>query len=769
MKRFIKFFGITVGAIALICISGLLFLFIYASKNIDLDMDIKLFEKVGGSSVIEYYSISENGTPELIYEASLGQRKIWTDNKDISEYVRLGFISVEDRDFYSHCGFNLKRTLGAMLNYIFHFKSSFGGSTITQQVIKNISGDNDYSIRRKVNEIIRAYNLERYYTKSEILEAYMNIVPMTGNVYGVGAAARMYFEKDADELTLSEAATIIGITNSPVRYNPYDNKEACIKRRNTVLFAMLDNGAITDEEYKEAISEPLITSEKQSDYSPSSWFIETAREDITDDLVKNYGITKSAAELMLGGAKVYLTVDMTVQGILENYFENTDNLPSEVLGGLEISMTVVDNESGNLVGIIGGAGKKKADKILNNATSYIVPASAIKPLSVYAPLLDAGRINWATVIDDTPITFIGEALRPYPKNSPDVYDGLTTVKDAVRLSKNTVSARLYSMMSSSKIIEQLLKSYSFDLSKTDASVSALALGQIDSGITLRGLTDAYTVFPMDGEATHSRSYYAVIFADGNRMVKEKSCTRSVIKKETARIMCKMLEEVVNSGTARRITLNSLLDVGGKTGTSSGAYDRIFVGFTPYYTAGIWVGRPDRTSAVESINPMHTQMWDEVMTEIHRIKAFKQDTLKSFSTDGLVYLPYCKDSGRNLSEVCDLDPRGSRLEYGFFTSDNKPDGICNTHVLVRYDTSTMSIAHAGCPEEDVVDIALLDIKRRFKAQVFITDSEFVYRDISGFEIGDSYDIPYFYYAMEDGEYVGIGKNKKQFNSGCYIHK
>ncbi len=773
MKRKIIIFSALIGVSTLLVLALLFGIMVYARANIDFETDELLFEGARQSTTVEYYAYDKVGQLKKIYEGSFGGRKSWTDLCEISDYLTAGFISVEDRDFYSHSGVNVKRTLGAFLNYIFHFGSDFGGSTINQQVVKNISGDNEYTAKRKINEIIRAYHLNTTYDKDEILELYMNIVPMTGNIYGVGAAAEEYFGKNAAELNLCEAAVIVGITNSPARYNPYLHPEACLKRRNTVLYAMYDNGAITEEEYERAKEEPLGVIPPSAGERYSSWFIETANSDIIKDAVVKYGVSESAARLMLRGAKVYLTVDTEIQDILEEFFENYANLPSEVRRGVELSLTVVDNRSGNLVGVIGGAGEKRADRLFNNALSHIVPASTLKPLSIYAPMLDCGVINWATVLDDVPVSFVGGEgeLRGYPKNSPDIYDGLTTVADGIMLSKNTLAARLYNMSKPKDIYSKLQKDYSLALSKVDTSLAALALGQLDVGVSLKSLTDAYTVFPSDGYACVSRSYYGVVNQEGDVILEKTEAKSRVMSAESARIMCKMLERVVALGTARRISLKNYIDVAGKTGTSGGSLDRLFIGFTPYYTAGIWAGRPDRSEGTLGLSPSHIEIWDRLMTEIHRAKVFgdADENTDGFNDGGLLYLPFCRDSGCVATEICELDPRGSRVEYGYFTEDNKPVGECKTHVLCKYDSVTGAVAHEGCPASDVIEVALLDVKRRFPVEVTVTDAEFVYRQMDGVEPGDSYNVPYFIYTLEDGEFVGISKGKKQFNSGCYIHK
>ncbi|MBR4836535.1 MAG: penicillin-binding protein, partial [Clostridia bacterium] len=421
-------------------------------------MDEKLFDSSRSFESTLFYAEGE------VIETSGSIRKLHYTLDEISPYVSRGFIAVEDRMFYEHPGVDIKRTALAAINLIVKKDDTFGASTITQQVIKNISGDNQVKIRRKICEILRALHIERIYTKNDILEVYLNVIPMGDNIYGIGAASRAYFGKEPSDLSVEEAATLIGITNAPTAYSPYLNPDACLRKRNIVLGVMQSQGVITDSEYNEAASKPLtvIAREDREDRF-NSWFVETAIQEICEDMSHLYGITESAARLMLlgGGYKVYTTMDRSVQNTLEEYFEDYDNLADETSNGLNYAMVITDSESGNLLGIIGRAGEKKGNRLLSHATTPHIPASTLKPIALYAPLIDQEMINWATVFDDVPVKFL-ENNREYPKNSPDVYDGLTTVKDAIRLSKNTVAVRLSEMLTPKGIYNSLIDNFGFD-------------------------------------------------------------------------------------------------------------------------------------------------------------------------------------------------------------------------------------------------------------------------------------------------------------------
>ena len=767
------------GAIIVGIAFTLLVIFVY--KNINFEADERLFENAAEYSSTTFYV---NGTEDKIYdylpiaiEISGNMRKIFYSTDEISDYLKDGAVAVEDKIFYEHRGIDIKRTLMAAANYLTRRQKVFGASTITQQVVKNISGDNQLSIRRKLEEIIRAIHIERKYTKEQILEVYLNVIPMSENIYGVGAASRAYFGKEPDDLLPEEAATLIGITNAPTAYNPYIHPEACLKKRNIILSVMNNDKVITDEEYKRAIDSPLsVISRENREDRVDSWFVETVIEDVTKDLATKYDISKAAARVMLlqGGYKVYTTMDQSVQTTLENYFENSDNFPEEIGAGLNYAMTVTDSETGHLVGIVGRVGKKSENRLLNHALVPHIPASALKPLALYAPLIDEGKINWATVFDDVPVNFIeneGEH-REYPKNSPGVYDGLTCIKDAICKSKNTVAVRLGNIRGPREIFNSLRDDFCFDTlieregGLTDIAIAPMALGQLCRGVSLRRLTEGYSVFSGEGEWRESSSYFYLIDNKGRVIINKEQGKKQILKPTTAGIMNQLLMTVTDEGTAREIGIKHLVNTAGKTGTSGGSKEKTFIGYTPYYTAGIWCGYDKYDTAVTNLSKSHIKIWDEIMTLIHE-DCLREGSVREFSTAGLYYLPYCKDSGRLYSDACIYDVRGSRKDYGYFTSDNAPKGECDRHILCKYDCVTKGIADAECPPENQIDVSLIKVTNRaFPKEIYVTDAEFVYRDIDRFTPRpDDPSLPYFYYTIPEGVFVGKSKSEKQFNSNC----
>ena len=773
----IIFFTATVVAL----VFGLIVFHVY--RGINFEADEKLFE-----SAAEYHSTTfyANGADDgedygpVAIEISGTMRKLFYSYDEISPYLKDGFVAVEDKIFYEHKGIDLKRTILAAFNYVFKREKRFGASTITQQVVKNISGDNQISLKRKMEEIIRAIHIERKYTKQEILEVYLNVIPMSENIYGVGAASRAYFGKEPSELFPEEAAMLIGITNAPTAYNPYINPDACKKKRNIVLSVMHLDGVIDDTQYEAALNSDLrVVSRENREDRIDSWFVETVIDDLTEDLAEKYGIALSTARMMLlgGGYKVYTTMNPVVQSKLEEYFENENNFPIEIDKGLNYAMVVTDTETGDLVGIIGRVGKKNGNRLLNHATTPHIPGSTLKPIALYAPLIDEGKINWATVFDDVPVSFIennGE-YREYPHNSPNVYDGLTTVKDALRNSKNTIAVRLCNLITPKKIFNSLKTEFGFETliereeSLTDIAIAPMALGQLGRGVSLRTLTEGYGALSGDGIWRESNSYVYLLDHNGRIVIEKEKEERQVFKRTTARIMNQLLMTVVNDGTAKNITIKEKVNTAGKTGTSGGSRDKSFIGYTPYYTAGIWCGYDTSDRAVMGLAKSHLEVWDEVMTDIHR-DIFESEDIREFSKDGIYKLPYCMDSGGLFTDNCIYDPRGNRQEYGYFTEDNQPTGYCDRHIICAYDSETKAIACPNCPLENLVKVSLLNINdRAFPKEIEITDAELVYRDIDGYIPRPvDYALPYFQYTIPDGVFVGRSKNKKQFNSNCYLH-
>lgn len=714
IKKVVVITASSILALALLILAGYFALYFYSRANIDKDRDETLFSFAKESNVSHIYVnsaplFSGEYAPLELELYGKGDRKATVKLSDVSDYVKLGFIATEDREFFMHNGVNVRRTIAAFLNSIFKFDKRFGASTITQQVVKNISGDNEITFKRKLNEIIRATLIEKNHTKEEILELYINIVPLSERCVGIKMGSLVYFDKEPKDLSLSEAALLVGITNAPSRLNPFLDKDAATERRNVVLSNMYDCGFITEKEYKEACAENIILKERETKEDRiDSWFYETVFEDITKDLMDTYAISESAARLYLnsGGFSIYTTMNTNVQKILEEIASGGDIIPEFRKTDLNVAIVAIDNRTGNILGTVGQGGKKTANRILNYANVNIPPASTIKPLSIYAPLLEKGAINYSTPIDDSPIDIKNGT--PYPKNSPSVYDGIITVNTAIKRSKNTVSVRLYDKISKTEVLNFLKNDLNFSSIDEieDKNQSSLALGQLYYGTTLRQITNAYRIFPNDGIFDIEKAYLCVKDNKNNTVLENNPQKKRVLSVSTARIMNQLLSEVTNDGTAKSLTIKNSLDVAGKTGTSSGVKDRLFIGYTPYVTIGVWVGYGDGVRECPTDRQYHLEVFDACASKIHEDILLGYD-IKEFSREGLIKLPFCLDSGMLIKEECLLDRRGERVGYGYYTEDNMPLYECKRHI------GTVGIGYSY----------LTPIERKYKEDIHISDEEY----------------------------------------------
>jgi penicillin-binding protein 1A len=733
MKRVFKTLFIL--AIALSVLFGVFFY-----KNIDFSRDEQLFTAFKSQSPTRFYYVNEQGESEEFYTIyTAGAKKEWLSIDELNPNLKAAFLAIEDKNFYSHRGVDVKRTLLAALNSVFHFRPRFGASTITQQLIKNISGDNENTVRRKAEEIIRAFSLERGHTKDEILELYLNIIPMGNGISGVSLASKYYFGREQDELTLAECALLAGITNSPANYNPFSSLEKSIKRRNTVLSAMMREGYIDNQSYEAAIDEnPSLSDGKGIQSSVYPWFVETVCNDFTRDYAKHKNMSESAVRMLIlnGGLEFYTTMDMRAQSILDEYFSENKAIMGN--DNLKFAMAIYNSETGTLSAIVGDKGEKTQNRIKGYCEELITPGSAIKPLSLYAPLIQTEKYNWSSIFDDSPVSFLENSdgeIHEYPKNYPRVYYGNITLCDALTFSKNTVAARVFSVLDTREIYSTLKNKLCLNTiiesernSKgevlSDMALAPLALGQLTRGVSLRSLTEAYSVFVSDGVYKEGISYTAVTNSKGEIIYENKQDENQVFSRECARITAQLLCEVTSRGTAKKITLDELFDTGGKTGTSGLDLDRTFIGFTPYFVAGIWCGYKDGKTPVGYMEKSHIEIWDEIMTRIHTECVDYCESTKRLNTDGLIRLAYCRDSGMLVSENCLYDLRGARVDYGYFTPQNAPKSVCKTHVKCYFNQRDGKIYDQPDNTRDYTRISLLDIEiRDMPIDIVIEDEKY----------------------------------------------
>ena len=800
-KGLLKFFTVTALILTVTAtIVGLVFA-IYIEKNIEKSVDETLFAVVGAESATKLYYYDFSDRENRVGEAvELSEEELYGGYRcEYVEYERVptelisAFVSIEDKRFYEHSGVDWKRTLSAGINYFLKFSDSYGGSTITQQLIKNVTQNDDYSFQRKIQEIFWALDLETKMSKHEILEMYLNIINLSQGCYGVQAASEYYFSKDVSELTLNECACIAAITNSPSYYNPIKNPENNRYRRELILTQMYEQGYISYEAYTKALSEELVlnVNEDISSDNVNSWYADMVIEDVINDLVEEKGYSRQMANLMIytGGLKIYTVMDIDVQKQLEEYYADTSNFFSDSSAeNPQSSMIIIDTATGDILGVAGAVGEKSGNRVQNFATQTLRPAgSVIKPLSVYAPALEEGIINWSSVYDDVPVNFgnyntditAGEIVEPkaWPKNSSGIYRGLTNINYAIEHSVNTVVVRvleelgldnsfdfLYDKLHMESIIER--EELSDGSIITDKDYAALALGQFNYGVTVREITAAYSVLANNGVYNGYRSYLKVTDSKDNEILNNDYNGEIVLSEETASLMTMMLGNVIENGTAKAVTLDESVDCAGKTGTTQNNYDRWFIGYTPYYICGTWYGYEYPKAITDSSNPCIT-FWDEVMCELHEEYISSGEELKSFyESPNIVEAEYCMDSGMLMTEACRNDPRGDRSETGYFIKGGEPTSLCTCHVSVPYDTVCGGVASEDCPNEHIKNVGLINVVRVFPTQIYVTDAQYVWRDI-GRDIlpVTSPELPFFANILGEGEYSGISRVSEQYNRYC----
>lgn len=604
---------------------------VYLMRYKDCSIDEELLNLTHYAEKTEFYRYEFNdrenrlGEAVLIKDESLdsGKKYQFVPYSEIPESLINAFISVEDKRFFDHNGLDYLRTGHAAINYVFG-KGDFGGSTITQQLVKNLTGHDEFSIERKITEAFCALDLEEKCDKTEILELYLNVINLSEGCRGAGAAADFFFSKQVNELTLAESATLAAITKNPAAYDPLRHPENNVKRRNTVLKCMLDQGYITQSEYDNAVKQPLElqTSERSSAKSINSWYTDMVVEDVISDLAEKFDISRHAASDMLyrGGFRIYTAMHSEIQSILEEYYEDVYNFPIDEKGIMpQSSMIVIDPYTGDILGVAGAVGQKTGNRVQNYATSTKrPPGSTIKPISAYALAIEKGLINWSTIIEDSPITIDREGNVMWPSNIDKKYVGPVDIQYALEHSLNTVAVKVLQMVGGQNAFDFLHDNLLIDNldSQYDKGLAALALGQPSQGITLREITAAYSIFE-EGIMSKPRSYFKVTDMNGNIILDNASDQNTVISQETAAIMTKLLETVVDTGTASgKITLDNTVSVAGKSGTSQNNCDRWFIGYTPELLAGVWFGYDYPKDLSEFGGNVSVYLWDEVMTEIY---------------------------------------------------------------------------------------------------------------------------------------------------------
>lgn len=672
-----------------------------------------------------YYQDTE--TEEWVMYQTLfmdGEDRIWVSLDQIPDDLKKAAIAIEDKRFERHPGVDFKSTVRAIV-YTLTGKSIQGGSTITQQTVKNVTGDNQDTVLRKVKEIYRALEMEKRYEKDEILEAYLNEIYMGQSCYGVETASLRYFGVHVDELSLAQCASLISVTNNPSQFGPFEgewSREQNRKRQMLVLDAMLDQEMISEAEYEAAVAEEVVFTngysntgnyygeaivdtealEEENKPKPTtsytarnSYFTDAVIEDVAQALMDEYGYNYETAinKVYGSGYKIYTTQNYEYQQIAENVYEDLSNTPYTITKNdgtveqLQGAMTIMDPYTGYVVAMVGGVGPKIYDRGLNWATTYRPCGSATKPISVYAPALDQGIITGASTVDDFPLwlLYTGDGGgdpddprkegTPWPKNDYSGFKGLSTIRKALVRSMNTCAVSVCNQLGVWESYDFMTSNLGFTtLTQDDATaLGAMALGGYTNGVTTEEMAAAYSAFVNEGIYTTPRTFTRVEDTNGNVVLENEIDSHAAMKSSTAALMNSILTDVVSGGTGSGAYFSGMT-IAGKTGSTNDLRDRYFVGYTPYYVGACWVGYESNARISSGgVNPS-VALWKKVMEEIHQ----DLPNERFFSCPDLVQVSVCSDSGMLATTLCETDPRGSRVRSEWVAVDNQPQELCTMH-------------------------------------------------------------------------------------------
>lgn len=671
------------------------------SKGLGLNLNSFIYAKESDSD--EY----------TLYETIKGkENREWVDSDKIPDTLKNAVVAIEDERFYKHHGVDWVRTIGAVKGWLLG-GTQYGGSTITQQLIKNITADNDYSVKRKVNEIFRAFALEKEIDdKDRILVMYLNTIFLGYNSYGVQTAAMQYFDKDVSQLDLAESAVLAGLTNNPSIYDVYNHPEKVKERQETILAQMLDQKMISQEEYEAAVAEELnyrpYEEYQQEIKSTYSYFTDEVIKDVINDLMTEKGYSRLVAENMVysGGLNIYATIDTKVQNALDEVWANADNFPNtEKYGEIPQSAMVITDKQGNIVGIAGGRGEKTSSRGFSYASdARRQPGSSIKPLATYGPAMDAGIATPDTTVYDRAL-IQDEEGNPWPMNDGKYPTGRAmTVKEGMTRSLNTISAQLLKQLTPQKSYEFMTQQLGFKLvdSRTnedgtvqsDIDLAPLALGALTDGVTVREMAGGFSTFINDGVYGGIRTYTKVTDSEGNTIMENTPNTdKGFTNVRTAYYMLDCLQNVTAHGTAYGIQLDGV-ETGGKTGTTTSNTDIWFCGITPKYSGAVWVGYEHNYRLDGLYGRNAAEIWLAVMQKVH---AGDSGLVFDSHPQDFEEVTYCMDTGLLASGACRA---AGRAATGRFWKDKVPTETCShQNIENKYDFESMGVDNYYYDDEE----------------------------------------------------------------------
>lgn len=665
----------------------------------------------------------------------------WADISAIPDMLVNAVVAIEDVRFYKHNGVDYKRFFAAVVGSL-SASSDAGGSTLTQQLVKNKLLSSEVSYKRKIQEAFLALEIERVMSKEDILEAYLNDVFLGESNYGVKAAAKDYFGKELSELTIRECAMLAGMVQSPNTTDPRKNTyerfykaddEAGHKagqnkmditnaRTDKVINRMYSAGLISKEQRDAALADTvtiLKTSTRVNNAYGNLYYIEYAIRRICSDILEQRGMLDTSAnraavenELSRGGYKIYLCIDPAVQSTVQQTLAEWEDYPG--LSGTpstdtdavqpQAAAVVIDQRMGELRAIVGGREEPAIRKGFNRAyqSTSMEVGSSIKPLTVYGPALDLG-MNPASVIANIPEAIVGwDTETGYPEIGDDDYIGLISMRRAIVSSLNVAAARTLMENVTPAVAAKYLVSLGVDSSRVRATGSGLALGT--TGITPIEMAAAYGAIANGGTWLEPIAYTRVVDGNGKVILDAKAAqeSRQAFKGTTAWLLVDMLTNAVKSGTGTRARIDGIT-VAGKTGTNQDYRSAYFAGMTGYYTAVVWVGDDDYAVKLESGSSggrVAAPLWKAFMSKLLEGRPDRLIIDSSPIELGLVQRTVCSVSGRLATEACYADPNGHTPVTEWFDADNAPTEPCDMHVLVRICNASGQPASYYCPADQV---------------------------------------------------------------------
>ena len=739
------------------------------------------------------YYVDEAGEIQLLQQIHTTIDRQWVRYEDIPENLINAAIAIEDKRFHEHQGVDWITTVKACLNMFMGGDSQFGGSTITQQLVKNDTGDKSVTVQRKVMEIFRAQYAEKLYEKETIMEYYLNTIYFGRGCYGVKSAAEEYFGKELQSLTVAECASLIGITNNPSLYNPYSESEYEFRdqgmtvgrdrnlyRQRNILGQMKEQKLITEAEYEEAMAQEIVfkpgiafedkweicdntectyegivgtyTVNGSSYFCPVcgtqveigndasqevySYFVDTVLEDVARDIAALNGIDYDSLDkvgkmmynqrIQQGGYHIYTTLDMKVQNQIDKIYTNLAEIPTTSSNAqLQSAIVVIDNRTGDIVGMSGGVGTKDVHDGLNRATdSKLQTGSAQKPISVYAPAFESGAVTPATPIKDMPITYTGGN---YPKNDNRKYDLWRNVFTGVKNSVNTISIGTLQKvgfeyaftfaqdsLGQKHLVRDYVKSNGENMS--DLAYSPLGMGALTVGSTVREMSNAYSTFANKGIFREARTYTKVYDSSGNLVMDNTQESRQVMGEKAVNYLNYCLYHAANYGTGGAAVFGDMnMNIAGKTGTTSSNRDRWFCGFTPYYTAAVWCGfdQPEQIKLTGSTANPAARLWRKVLQPLH--VGLANGAL--FDGSGFGGYSICLDTGMIATAACSKDVRGGEhTSYASCYPEDISGKYCDKHVLVDYCVTGGGVATEYCRKFPDVKISEVSLVKRSAAEI-----------------------------------------------------